>query len=92
MSSGDDVTTSGHRKSFHTDRNVSTATVLSGGPISGSRIAAEDPQPAGAVDQRRLLELDGQRQEELPQQVDPERRHQVGHDQRRQRVDQAAGA
>ena len=32
------MTTSGQRKSFQTDRKVSTATVLSGGPISGSRM------------------------------------------------------
>ena len=32
------ITTKGHRKSFHTLRKVSTATVASGGPISGNRM------------------------------------------------------
>ena len=48
----------------------------------------EDPEARGAVDARRLLELHGQRLEELAQQEDAEDAAEVGHDQAADAVDE----
>ena len=72
MSSGERMTTSGHRKLFQLPMKAKTASVASAGRMSGRMIVPEDPQVAGAVDRGGLVELARHRFIGLAQQEDPE--------------------
>ena len=82
------IVTSGHRKSFQVHRNWITASVASAGSDSGTTIRSRIDEPGGAVDPRRLLEVDRERSEELGEQEDPEHVDQVRHDERAEAVEQ----